>query len=292
MKALVVTNCATAAYTAGLRAIFPDWDVKGAQLDVARKWLTDEPNPAFGEFLGQVMFLITSEPDNEMFAQLPPGATRLVIPVFYFRGYHPDSFHLGSETETVPSVLRSGNLHSRIAATASVLGLTQEDAIAAFNGRVYERIGYLSVVDRERAELFERFAADRIQLATNFNDWIRYGNFLYTYNHPVAFVFNDILLAALAGRFLDLRRVPTARQAMADIPDFLAPSLRWPVYPEIAEAHGFTSEFVWRTGENSGAERMGIEEFVARSYAIFASCPSLAADWIPGFDRCREALIG
>ena len=44
MKALVVTNCATAAFTTGLRLLFPEWEVKGANLDVALRWLGPEPN--------------------------------------------------------------------------------------------------------------------------------------------------------------------------------------------------------------------------------------------------------
>lgn len=292
MKALVVTNCATAAYTAGLRAIFPEWDVRGAQLDVAEKWLAAEPNPAFADFLGQAALLITHEPDHGMFARLPPDATRLVIPTFYFRAYHPDSFHLGSNEGIVPSALGSGNLHSRIAATAFVLGLPREAAVAAFNGRVYQRAGYLSVFEPEKSDLLGRFAEHRIGLAESFENWVVRENFLYTYNHPAAFVFNDILVAALAGRVLDLRDLPKARNVLAGVTDFLAPSGRWPVYPEIAAHFGFATDFVWRTGASSGAEQMGLDEFVGRSYATFASFPAFAKEAISGFDECRDALAG
>ncbi|HTV33349.1 MAG TPA: hypothetical protein VME69_09670 [Methylocella sp.] len=46
MKVLVVSNCATIAYASGLRALFPDWDVKGADLVAATKFV-EERNPAF-----------------------------------------------------------------------------------------------------------------------------------------------------------------------------------------------------------------------------------------------------
>jgi len=76
MKALVVTNCATAAYTSGLRALFPAWEVKGAQLDTARNWVGEEPNPSFIEFLSSADLLLTAMPDEPMFA----GKAKLVVP--------------------------------------------------------------------------------------------------------------------------------------------------------------------------------------------------------------------
>jgi hypothetical protein len=78
MKALVVTNCATAAYTSGLRALFPAWEVKGAELNTARDWVGGEPNPSFIEFLSSADLLLTAMPDEPMFA----GKAKLVVPAF------------------------------------------------------------------------------------------------------------------------------------------------------------------------------------------------------------------
>jgi len=291
MKVLVVTNCATAAYTSGLRAIFPQWEVKGAQLDIARKWLLEEPNPAFAEFLAQAELLVTADPGDVIFAGASASAARLVIPPFYFRAYHPDSFHLGCGDTPVPSVLGSGNLHSRIAATAFLLGVSPRHTAACFNSRVYEHCGYFAVFEPERKGLLERFSAHDIELASAFAGWVRSGNFLYTYNHPKAFVFNDILLQSLTGRLINAGTAQAARPSLASIPDYLEPSIRWPVYPELARHYAFKSALIWRSGEGSGSQSISVEDFVGRSFEIFSSFPELTADRVPGFGPCREALL-
>ncbi len=288
MKALVVTNCATAAYTSGLRTLFPEWEVKGAELNTARKWVGEEPNPSFVEFLSGADLLLTATPDEPMFAGT--GKATLVVPTFYFRAYHPDSFHLGCGDVAVPSVLKSGNLHSRIAVTAFVLGMSRSDAIAAFNADSYERAGYFAVFESEKTELLQRFGAHGIELAAVFDRWTQTGNFLYTYNHPRSHVFNDVLLQALAPRFVDSSRTEIARASLATVPDYLDPSIRWPVYPEIGALYGFQSALVWRTGRDAGAESLPLEEFVGRTFEVLQTFRELSADCIPGFAQCRDAL--
>ena|SRR5438105_1386208 len=291
MKALVVTNCATAAYTSGLRALFPEWDVRGTALDVAQKWLAEEPNPAFRAFLSDADLLVLGSENESVFAEFAAVKDVISIPYFYFRGLQPDSFHLGVGEEPVPSVLQTGNLHSRIAAAAFVLGLTQKQAVAAFNARTYDRIGYFSLFEPEWQNLLERFAAKRIDLARVFETWRASGNFLYTYNHAKAFVFNDILLEALSGQLLDPARRRAAQAALAIVPDYLEPSIRWPVYPDIAARYGINNDFLWRTGVNAGPVSMTLDDFVAQSFETLARFPELTFDCIPGFDSCRAALV-
>jgi hypothetical protein len=291
MKALVITNCATAAYTSGLRALFPDWEVKGANLDVARKWLTEEPNEAFRGFLCESELLLLGSENESALAEFASGKEVLSVPYFYFRGYHPDSFHLGIGETTVPSVLQSGNLHSRLAVAAFVLGLSQEETVAAFDADIYESIGYFSIFDAEKQELLERFAAQGIDLDAAFHRWRSAGNFLYTHNHARAFVFNDILLEALSGRFLDESWRESALEKLSAVPDYLEPSIRWPVYPEIAARYGLQSDFLWRTGVAAGPAAMTLADFVARTFEVLRSCSGLNADCVPGFARCRDALL-
>jgi hypothetical protein len=291
MKALVITNCATAAYTTGLQAIFPDWEVKGANLDVAQKWLGDEPNTAFRQFLCDANLLVLGTENESAFEAFASGKDVLSIPYFYLRGFHPDSFHLGVADKSVPSVLRTGNLHSRIAAACSVLGLTQRETVAAFNSTTYEAVGYFSAFQSEERNLLARFAAKGIELAQAYERWRSSGNFLYTYNHPKAFVFNDILLEALAGRFIDEAQRRSAHAALGAVPDYLKPSIRWPVYPEIAARHGIETDFLWRTGVSAGPVSFTLDEFVAQTFETLAHRPELTADCIPGFEYCRAALV-
>ena len=291
MKALVVTNCATAAYTSALRALFPEWEVKGANLDVAQKWLGEEPNERFRGFLRDANLLVLGSENEAAFAEYALGKNVLSIPYFYFRAYHPDSFHLGVGGSMVPSVLQTGNLHSRIAVASFVLGLTPDAAIAAFNARTYEHIGYFSIFEPEKRNLLDRFSAKGIDIALAFEEWRASGNFLYTYNHPKAFVFNDILIESLSGRFLDASEQDAARETLASVPDYLEPSIRWPVYPEIAAQQGMKSDFLWRTGVSAGPISMALDDFVARTFETLASYTDLGANCIPGFESCRAALM-
>ena len=290
MKALVITNCATPAYTTGLRVLFPHWQVKGANLDVAQRWLGAEPNEAFRTFLHEADALLLGTENESEFAEFVSGKDVLSIPYFYFRGLHPDSFHLGAGKKPVPSVLGTGNLHSRMAVAAFVLGLTQKQAVSAFNAATYDNIGYFSLFESERQNLLERFAAKGIDLARAFENWRASGNFLYTYNHGRALVFNDILLEALSGRLLDPAQREIARAALAAVPDYLEPSIRWPIFPEVAARHGIETDFLWRTGVNAGPVAMTLDDFVTRTFETLTRYPELNGDCIPGFDLCRAAL--
>jgi|SRR5579871_347797 len=290
MKALVVSNCATAAYASGLQAVFPQWEVKGANLDVAEKWLSKEPNEAFRTFLRECDLLLLGSENEATFAEHMRGKEVLLVPYFYFRGLHPDSFHLGIGERAVPSVLKTGNLHSRLVAAAFLLGLTHEKTAAAFNGSTYERIGYFPVFEEEKSDLLKRFGRFGIDLAPAFERWCASRDFLYTYNHPKAFVFNDILIEALGGRFVGQSEREEARAALAGVPDYLEPSIRWPIYPEIAARHAMETDFLWRTGVAAGPVSLSPGEFVARSFEALAQFPDLNGDCIPGFDLCRSAL--
>lgn len=291
MKALVVTNCATAAFTTGLRVLFPQWEVKGANLDVALRWLKDEPNEAFRGFLSEADLLLLGKENESAFTEYARGKEVLSIPYFYFRGFHPDSFHLGVGDGIVPSVLGTGNLHARIAVSAYVLGLSVSQTVAGFRADTYDRLGYFSLFEPEKRQLLDRFASSGIDLAPAFERWRAKGLFLYTYNHPVPLVFNDILLEVALGRLLDPSRRAWAEDALAAVPDYLAPSIRWPVYPEIAAHHGIEANFHWRTGESAGPISMTLADFVARTFETLARYPGLSAACIPAFDHCRAALL-
>jgi hypothetical protein len=289
MKALVVSNCATAAYTTGLRTLFPDWDVKGAEIGAAQKFI-EEGNRNFLDHLSQSRLLLAALPDDPMFSGFAPEGLKLFVPAFYFRGYHPDSFHLHHCGEAVGSVLGGGNLHSRIAVTAFLLGMPAKAAVAAFNLRTYERIGYLDVVDSERHDLLARYSGAEIDLAAEFDRWKATGNFLYTYNHPKAFVFNDILVKRLSGHFLATNDTTLARVMLESVPDYLGESAFWPVYPEIAAPLGFPGSLHWRQGRTTDFLTFPLEGFVERTYAILSGLTSLSPQSVPGFEDCAAAI--
>ncbi|HEX4157026.1 MAG TPA: WcbI family polysaccharide biosynthesis putative acetyltransferase [Rhizomicrobium sp.] len=289
MKALVVTNCATGAYTMGLRAIFPKWDVKGANNNVAQKFI-DERDRKFLGHLSSAKFLLTNEPDAPMFDGFAPDGVKLVIPNFSFRALQPDAFHLSHANQAVSSLLGGGNLHSRLTVTAFVLGMRVDETAAAFNAANYERCCYFDVFASERENLLGRFSAAGIDLAPELDGWLGKGNFLYTHNHPKSFVFADILIKSLTGRFLTPVRAGTARAMLEKLHDHLEDTGHWPVYPEIAARLGFDGSLVWRTSRGAGFRLLGVRDFVEQTFAGLANLSGISPKTIPGFEDCATAI--
>lgn len=288
MKVLVVSNCAMPAYVQGLRALFPEWDIKGVLITMALEWLQNKSNDLFLDWLKDVDYYIGLDDDN-LFSQLPTNErmTRIYIPSFLFSGYHPDSFHLHAG---VKSVLKAGNLHSRIAVTAFVMGLPLNKAVKLFNGDIYQKLGYFDSFERERVSLIDRFKYHGISIAADFDSWYSRGNFLYTYNHPKHYVLFDILRRALQGRLMTDSEVEAAASKSDVVSDFLSESIIWPIYPEIGKPHGINDQCLWRTGRNKGFEYLTLDEFVQRTYDSLSQLDTLKSADVPEFDACADVL--
>jgi hypothetical protein len=290
MQALVVSNCTTSAYVRGLRALLPGWTVAGAALPTLEAW---SRRPETGEYRAFVEF---AEAADVLVALDGPGigpplvpcrpsALRVSIPPFVFRGLYPDAFHLQGRA----SVLGSGNLFSRIAVVSHALGGSPERTVALFRPEVYERLGYVALYEHEREEVIRKFAASSIDLSDAFSRWESRGKFLYTLNHPRAFVLFDILCRALAPHAL-IRDDPGALAATAEsLIDDLAESMVWPVYQGVGDRLGIHEPLVWRTGRARGFEALDLETFVGRTFSLLRSEPVQPAS-VPGFDLCAEVL--
>ena len=135
---------------------------------MARKWIKDEPNTAFREFLEGVQVVVTGFPDDPVLHSSPAAADKIIIPQFRFKGLHPDSFHLVGGPG---SVLGAGTLYSRLAVTAFLLGKSEQAAFTAFNERTYEQIGYFAAYQEERSTAIDRFAEASIDIEAAFERW-------------------------------------------------------------------------------------------------------------------------
>jgi hypothetical protein len=285
MRALVVSNCCTASFVYALKALFPDSDIRGATIDTATEWLDTRPNRAFQEFLNSADLVITG---NSEFAPRAGEANLVRIPLFQFRGLHPDSFHLYGLT----SVLKAGNLFSRIATVAFILGMSCSDTSELFREEVYKRIGYIDAYEVERSNFISRFNAANINLVEEFARWESMGKFLYSYNHPKSFVLNDILCQALRGRFISSEQIEGHRKDLNRVVDHLAILPMWPVYTGIGRHLGICEPYVWRTSRGADFEEIALDAFIARTFAQLSMHPNLTPDLVPGFDQCRNALVG
>ncbi|HTT85201.1 MAG TPA: WcbI family polysaccharide biosynthesis putative acetyltransferase [Rhizomicrobium sp.] len=229
-------------------------------------------------------------PHEPMFENITRKDAKLVIPKFLFRALHPDAFYPSRKNVPLRSVFRGMGLHSRLVVTGHMLGMSAQEIACAFHRRTYEQAGYFSVFESERDALLANFAEAGIDISADFDGWMARGDFLYSSNHPKAFVFADILLRALSGRFLPAAEHAHAREILAQVPDYLEDSIRWPVYPEIAAHHGFEGSLSWRLTEAAGGASLALGQFVLQSFEILDGEAPLPRHVVPGFEMCADAL--
>lgn len=269
MRALIVSNCATSAYTETLRQLHPQWDVRGVNINLARKWFESSEKPEFIAFHDSADFLISIAPEIRK-----TDAKVIKIPGFFFRGLHPDSFHLNG----TPSVLDpGGNLQSRIAAVAYLLGKSAEETASYFNEAVFKRAGYLDVYQSEKMLTLKVFADNDIRIDDLFETWERSGNFLHQYNHPKVRVLVDIFLRAINEAIPHSHPVLTVRDELAD-------STIWPIYPGIGRNLSIEGALEWRRSVSFNFERLSVSEFVSRSFVQFRTGSRFEKTAIPGFE--------
>jgi hypothetical protein len=273
-----------------LRILFPSSDARGVMTPTARAWVTSEPNEQFQAFLATTDLLVTSTPDDPLFQTLPASAIKILVPQFSFWGLHPDSFD--PHGLQPPSVLKGGSMQSRIAIVAFLMGKPWQEAMAAFNVDVYERLGYFAVYESGRRALIEHYARAEIDIAAAFQRWEDRGDYLYTHNHPKVFVLHDLLCQALVGRGFSEGEPESARPKLSNLTDHLAVFASWPVYPEIAARHNFTAPFLWRTSRADGSESIVLDEFLRRSYTLLEQFGQVTPASVPGFEICAVALGG
>lgn len=284
MKAVVVSNSVTGSYVDMLAKLFPNADIRGAPLRVARDWLVGKSNEGFADFYDTADLVVTMEP-----ALRPRRSNGLVIhlPAFAFRGLHPDAFNLEGGP---PSVLLAGTLYSKLITVAFMHGWTREQAARLFDSEVYEACGYFAAYEHERTSLIGEHAAVGIDIAGPFDAWRENGNFLHTFNHPKHFVLVDLLLCALVGRLISEDVAAHSRERLASLPDALARSIAWPVYPDIGRRYGIEEPLLWRQPEGQIPRTISVETFVARTFDNLRAHPELSPELIPDYDRVLKAI--
>lgn len=291
MKALVVSDCATAEYVQGLSALFPDATVKGASLIVASRWLRGHEKPEFTDYLAETELLVAlpSLMISDIVSNVLPGqAHRILIPPLHFWGLHPDCFQLRIAHEPP---LYSGDLFSRLIAYGFVVGLCVEETVGLFNDNTYRALGDHQHFDREVARLTRTFAEHRIDLDGAVDRWLGDGNFLFTPNHARSRVYFDILKAAVAGQCPSIAGHADLGASSEAFDDTLASSIFWPVYPELARRHGIDETFEWRSGANTGRV-FSLRGYVERCFHCLRTATDLPQAAIPRFEEIRGALEG
>lgn len=197
-----------------------------------------------------------------------------MIANMYFTGLHPDTAYVGGLSRRMPGPM--GEYHSRVALLSYVKGLTVEQAVAQFNSRVYEALGYYSEFERSLAELRERETAAPIDVP--FSDMIpgmvREGAVFHTFNHPSGLLISRYV--ERVAQWLDDKgyvRRSNWPSGPLGVQDHLAYNFIYPVYPEIAKRFGCPSGsycFKPCTDGDNAVASFSLEQFVAGEYEAIA----------------------
>jgi Polysaccharide biosynthesis enzyme WcbI len=269
------------------QAVFPDWDVRGVLAPLASQWI-NEGHEKFLSFIDEVDLFIGLVNTAPLSTRVSESVRRIYIPAFRFDGLHPDTVWLPG----VPSPLELGVVHSRIAASAFVLGCSVAETNGLFCGKQYEKLEFLTHYRsaRERIEgVFRKHGG--FEVNDLFDTWAETGNFLYLPHHPHNVVFFDIIHRAMQAAGLadaiDPDRVAAAR---GKVEEYLEAGMIWPVYPEIAEANRLTDlPATWRLSTNkSTGDFLDTQAFLERSWSIYQAHPDKRDDIIKSLGGMEE----
>jgi hypothetical protein len=180
---------------------------------------------------------------------------RVVMP-----GFHPDTL-LGRETDGVISPLKS--YCSSIVLKAWCESLPPKATVSLFNVDVFERLGFFEFFEAGKAQLMAEGEQAGFPLDEYFVRWLADGCFMHTINHPKVRVMADIAQALIAKAGLDGRPI-------SDPDDLREKGCGWPVYPGLAERLGVPGDYQFRTHFRDGGRVLDLDEFVERSFEMFA----------------------
>ena len=193
------------------------------------------------------------------------------FPSVVFSGFHPDTIYMLDATRNHrPIDSAMGPYHSALIVYGYLAGLSPERTEALFNPDVFRMLGYFDIWQASADEFLANAKATDLDLSTEFLRWARHGNFMYSMNHPKAFVLADVARALLIRAKLPYRDLDFDDFAVDDI----VRGSVYPVYPEIAEHYGHRGSYVFKAANyrlsRSVGEFMTLPMFIERCYTMYA----------------------
>ena len=204
-------------------------------------------------------------------AERHPGHVK--APNIVFSAFHPDLVYVGGPgAPFVESPV--GHYNSALALYGYLAGLSVEQTLRLFDGRLYERLGYLDLWDYASDTLLTLGREAGLDLAGPLARWTRRGLFMHSTNHPRLFVLVD-----LAGLLLERAGLAfTSFDLDSYLVDDLALQGMWPVYEPVARRYGVPGASVFQAQQRGREPRKpavvyGLTAFVEGSYARYAAIP-------------------
>lgn len=280
-KVLLVSNCATPIYAKILKRLCPTIRVTAYDDRKAQR----EPARFLKDCAANDSVILTPLRRDAAVKDGVDESKIIVLPPFYFTGYHPDTVYLAKPDRTSVST-RFGAYHSSICYLAHQAGLGIGDTVSLFTEEVYGEMEFFTAWQTGRDNLLGAFADGGIPIDTLFRGWARQGCFMHTVNHPHSHVFVDI------GRLVAARLPVERRDVGLPVADSLANGPSYPCYPEIAEAVGARGSYYFKPAQLD--ELMTLTEFVTMSHETYSAYPKgslVIRNWPPRKTRAFEACI-
>jgi len=194
-------------------------------------------------------------------------------PSLLFGAYHPDSIFVHDRSRGDAFVSGPiGQHHSALALFAYRVGLPAESALRLCHREGYHLLDYLDLWEPASTQLLELTTSYGIKLGADFIGWTRRaGCFMYSINHPKAYVLFDVARHLLDHAGISWKTLDFDHYALNE----LARDTIFPVYPEIAERFGIAGSYVFKAPKPSrGGLNIGtfwdLQAFVRESYRIYA----------------------
>ncbi|HEX3551362.1 MAG TPA: GSCFA domain-containing protein, partial [Candidatus Elarobacter sp.] len=279
MKVYVVGNCQAPAIALCLSRMNPGITAEAYEIDVDATKLAAP---------GDVIF--RQRVPWETFTKRELAPNEIMFPQIWFNGFHPDSVYVAEGNTFIDSPL--GQYHSSLAFWGWQHGLSVERTLELFTGPVFEHLNFFRFWNAARhAQLAEAndagFPFDAL-LAR----WRQLGCFMHSVNHPKLVAIADLsrALAARAGIEVVVERPEDYLE------DPLLRSSVWPIYPEIGKHLGIPGAYAFKPpGPSLETQPMGLRDFVAASFATYASrpgpltCERLHNEAFRGLERFLDA---
>jgi hypothetical protein len=292
LRVALVGNCQVPGLVASLNALLPGAVVDG--------WhLRGRVDDAAARLRGYDVVMACPEEDcNALFSRswLLDHCRNVVflVPVV-FGAFHPDTVLISDRGQIVDGPLE--HYHSIIVAAAYSLGLGRERVPRLFNSLTYSRLGYFDGFTTAKAIFLQQHLDAGFDLREHFQNWMLAGAFMHSANHPRIEVLSALATLAAARAGL----VDYHTSAPVGVYDYLADTVRWPVYPEIARRIGIPGSLTfwrrtkWIPSEKAGAyiaapgRELDLVELVASMYQFYSRMPDLNFD-SPYVTAAREQL--
>ena len=266
MRVAFAGSCQVTGLAAAARLLRPD--LAYSQYHVGATGTTEEVRDAVAGSDWVVTQFADEHPEGALLgprALADAGLRAIYLPIFVFRGLHPDMMYLTERGEMVPGPV--GPYHSLVVAAATLNGVAPARIVRLLNAHVYAELG-LGGYDAARAATIASYAEAGYDVAPAFARFEAAGEpFVHTFNHPGAAVHAELAALALARMGL----VPQGTPAPEDLPDYLGNALVAPVLPAVTRRLGMRATTVWReAGQGDDSSRdVTLEDYAERARVLY-----------------------